>query len=354
MTTRDHGRILCKIWQDKDFRGLPRSAQALYMQLLSQPTVNNAGVLPLQVTKWVKGCAELTVDAVWRDLGTLSQRGFIVVDNDETEEVLIRSFIRHDGGIKHKYILKNALKCAESAESPVIRKALAIELYRLKLPEASRVADILAASESDSDSVEEGSEWGLNAEVNPSKWHSDGFANGSGSDPGEGMAFESHSDHSGVGEGVGVRNCSDVGYVEETSSSAKPPREKSEPYREDVEALCARLRDRIAANGSKATVTDKWRTEARLMLDRDGREFDKAMRLIEWCQDDSFWRGNILSMPKFRAQYDQLRLKANETRSRAAPSGLSKADQKVQGYLDMAARMTTPPPPDPPPLMELA
>lgn len=72
-------------------------------------------------------------------------------------------------------------------------------------------------------------------------------------------------------------------------------------------------------NGSKPPrITDTWRREARLLLDRDGRDLDKALRLIDWCQEDSFWRANIQSMQTFRRQYDALRLKAN--RSIGAPS----------------------------------
>ena len=47
------------------------------------------------------------------------------------------------------------------------------------------------------------------------------------------------------------------------------------------------------------------------MLDLDKRPFTKAMALLEWCQNDFFWKSNIHSMAKFRAQYDQLRLRAN-------------------------------------------
>jgi hypothetical protein len=41
--------------------------------------------------------------------------------------------------------------------------------------------------------------------------------------------------------------------------------------------------------------------------------------MIRWCQADEFWRGNILSMPKLREKYDQLRLKALERREKPAP-----------------------------------
>jgi hypothetical protein len=46
------------------------------------------------------------------------------------------------------------------------------------------------------------------------------------------------------------------------------------------------------------------------MLDRDGRDATQAEWLIRWSQKDEFWRTNILSMPKFREKYDQLRIKA--------------------------------------------
>jgi hypothetical protein len=82
--------------------------------------------------------------------------------------------------------------------------------------------------------------------------------------------------------------------------------------RADVESLCALLAELVTANGSKPpTVTPKWRAEARLMLDKDGRELQAAARLIRWSQADTFWKGNVLSMPTFRAKYDQLRLAAN-------------------------------------------
>ncbi|MBK3595779.1 hypothetical protein, partial [Streptomyces sp. MBT51] len=83
------------------------------------------------------------------------------------------------------------------------------------------------------------------------------------------------------------------------------------PTRDDVEQACAALANAIEANGSKRpTITKTWRREARLLIDRDGRSLDQVLTAIAWCQADTFWRGNVLSMPKLRAKYDQLRLAA--------------------------------------------
>lgn len=81
--------------------------------------------------------------------------------------------------------------------------------------------------------------------------------------------------------------------------------------RSDVEALCELLADRIEANGAKRpTIGKRWRDAARLMLDNDGRTIEEVRGAILWSQQHEFWRGNILSMPKLREKYDQLRLQA--------------------------------------------
>lgn len=90
-------------------------------------------------------------------------------------------------------------------------------------------------------------------------------------------------------------------------ASAKP----SDAPRPDVEAICDHLAGAIEANGSKRpAVTTKWRSAARLMLDKDGRTSEEVHGAIDWCQRDEFWRANILSLPTLREKYDTLRLQA--------------------------------------------
>lgn len=80
--------------------------------------------------------------------------------------------------------------------------------------------------------------------------------------------------------------------------------------RPDVDSLCSLLADLIEANGSKRpNVTKRWKDAARLMLDTDERALAEAEGVIRWSQSDEFWKTNILSMPKLREKYDQLRLR---------------------------------------------
>ena len=126
---------------------------------------------------------------------------------------------------------------------------------------------------------------------------------------------DSKSDESGSSQKVSTPDPTrpDPTRPDHSSSSAKPPA-VAKPPREDVEQLCTRLRDHIAGNTSKTpNITAKWRTEARLLLDRDDIPFDEAVRVLDWCQADSFWKGNILSMPKFREKFAQLQIKSRQS-----------------------------------------
>lgn len=111
---------------------------------------------------------------------------------------------------------------------------------------------------------------------------------------------------------------------QEPSSSVTPV---PDPHRPDVEKVCRHLADRIVANGSRRpTITAKWRTEARLLLDKDGRTVEQVIKAIDWCQTDPFWRANVMSMPTLREKYDQLRLAAQRNGgARASPSNAPEA-----------------------------
>ncbi len=125
----------------------------------------------------------------------------------------------------------------------------------------------------------------------------------------------------------------------ESPDGDSPPRDDDDD-RPDVEALCQHLADQVEANGSKRpTVTKRWRTSARLLLDADGRTPDQVRAAIDWCQADTFWRSVILSMPKLREKYDQIRLSASRGASPGAyVAPRSTTDERVSAALDLAAK----------------
>ena len=90
-----------------------------------------------------------------------------------------------------------------------------------------------------------------------------------------------------------------------------------EDPRPDVDAVC----DAMAASVQRRTgrtprVTATWRTQARLMIDRDGRTVEEITRIIDWTEGNDFWRANILSVPKLRQKFDTLRLQSQRPQGR--------------------------------------
>ena len=62
-----------------------------------------------------------------------------------------------------------------------------------------------------------------------------------------------------------------------------------------------------------------WANDVRLAHERDKRDYDKLNHMVDWCQDDDFWQGNILSAKKLREKYDQLAAQANRDFKRGKP-----------------------------------
>lgn len=320
---RAFGRILSSIWDDQDFLGLDAEAQRLYCFLVSQKNLNHAGLIPLTVRRWASKAKRLTAKQVRQSLSDLDAGGFIVMDED-TEEVLVRSFVRRDEVYKQPRVMGAAVAGALEMSSGRLRRALVAEMHRLPLDELSDeptklrnggdAPSIRAQVRGHIDTL-------LKAFEEPSPPPSGGGSpspsptpSGGGSDgPADGGPEGDWGTHAPA-RGPYPLSLSPVPYPNDDHSSsptAAPPGDQASPRRADVDALCTRLVELMVANGCKPPViTEQWRTAARLLLDRDGRELDKAMALLDWCQADEFWKTNILSLPKFRKQYEQLRLKA--------------------------------------------
>ena len=54
-----------------------------------------------------------------------------------------------------------------------------------------------------------------------------------------------------------------------------------------------------------------WADHIRLMMQLDNRTAEQIKGMIDWCQQDKFWKNNILSTAKLRKQYDTMKPKAN-------------------------------------------
>jgi hypothetical protein len=96
-------------------------------------------------------------------------------------------------------------------------------------------------------------------------------------------------------------------------------------YGEEHMVVAEHLKQRILANKPDAKLPvslDGWADTVRRMALADQRTIPKIIAVIDWCQNDEFWRANILSMDKLRKQFDRLELQMDQQAhkpSRAAP-----------------------------------
>lgn len=118
---RSFGKVFTTIWRDDDFRALNATAQRLYLSFISSPDLSHAGVLPLRVSKWAKAAVDLTEADIESDLFTLTAHGFVLTD-DDTEEVMVRSFIKNDEGWKNDNMRKAVIAAIEEIESRDLRE----------------------------------------------------------------------------------------------------------------------------------------------------------------------------------------------------------------------------------------
>ncbi|MFD8144759.1 hypothetical protein [Streptomyces sp. NPDC059708] len=133
---RGHGRILTSIWEDADFLDLEEREQRLYLFLISQPNLNHAGLLDLTLRRWARKARSLLSADLEKLLQNLEAARFIVMDED-TEELLIRSFIRNDGVWRMPKVMGAAVSGALEISSKKLQQALLVEMDRVPLDELS-------------------------------------------------------------------------------------------------------------------------------------------------------------------------------------------------------------------------
>ena len=167
--SRTYARISASIWADEAFRALDIEAQGLYFRLLTDPDLSMCGVTDWRPARLMKSFGGMTKARLARIAEALERARFVVID-EETEEVLIRSFVRHDGVLKSPNLTKGMATGWVAIASPTIRDSVVREVlrYRETEPDAKGFAGL--------------PDWFPKSIPNPSERVPEGFQNSSDSE----------------------------------------------------------------------------------------------------------------------------------------------------------------------------
>lgn len=128
---REFGAVNVTIWQDADFRNLPLPAQHLYLLLWTHPDLSYCGVVDYRPGRLAKLADGLTAEVVELAAQCLEARHFLVIDR-ESEEVLVRSWMRWDGLMKQPRLAVSMAKAYASVASNLIRGVVVHEVSRIR------------------------------------------------------------------------------------------------------------------------------------------------------------------------------------------------------------------------------
>lgn len=126
---RDHARLLVSIWDDNEFVSLDSCTQVVYFSLISSRDLSWCGVAPLLPKRIARNFADGSDRKVTNSLSRLERGNFLVVDRD-TSEVLVRSYVRHDGILKQPNVTKALVRAMDRVHSDRLLVAVKAELGR--------------------------------------------------------------------------------------------------------------------------------------------------------------------------------------------------------------------------------
>jgi hypothetical protein len=125
-----HRRIYLSIWDQPDFLALTVAQQHAYFMLTTSRGLSRCGVLDFIPSRFERLASDLTAARLRAAVKALVGTRFVLVD-EHTQELLIRTYVRHDGVLDRVNMGKATGTAFEAVVSPILRDAIGDELARL-------------------------------------------------------------------------------------------------------------------------------------------------------------------------------------------------------------------------------
>jgi hypothetical protein len=126
---RDHARMQTGLWRGGDWRALTSDAQWAYEMLCQQDALSYAGVVDYRPGRFAALAADMTARKVEAACRKLEAERFVIIDR-QTEELLVRTYVRHDGVLDRTNMGKAVGRALAKVVSLTLYAAIITELAR--------------------------------------------------------------------------------------------------------------------------------------------------------------------------------------------------------------------------------
>ncbi|WNM74490.1 RepA-like replication initiator [Gordonia phage BearBQ] len=127
---RDHARTKVDIWGDDDWLDLTVDAQMLYFTLYTSAGLSLCGSGDWHPGKLCNRASDWTLDRITTAAAELSRGLFLIIDPD-TDEYLIRSWIKHDGLWRTPNMAVSVSNARAELASRILRGVVVFEVQKL-------------------------------------------------------------------------------------------------------------------------------------------------------------------------------------------------------------------------------
>jgi hypothetical protein len=118
---RSYARIDVQRFHDDDWRALSLPQKAVFDMVLTHPKLSLCGALDLKYGSLCRYSPDLSLDALTAILEGLEDARFVAVDWD-TDELVVRTFIRHDGVLQNQNLGRGMWSAWVAVESDELRE----------------------------------------------------------------------------------------------------------------------------------------------------------------------------------------------------------------------------------------
>ena len=119
---RTYARIAVSRSSNEGWRALTFAEQGCYDFLLAHPKLSLCGVLDVKLGVWQRTAADAP-DTLLALLASLEDQDYVAWDRD-TDELALRTFVRHDGVLQNRNLAKGMWSAWSAVESPELRQWL--------------------------------------------------------------------------------------------------------------------------------------------------------------------------------------------------------------------------------------